>query len=275
MIRLVATDVDGTLVKDGSHVLDPAYFDMIRRLRRKGVYVCVCSGRQYHSIHHLFAPVAGELFFLAENGTLVRTEEKILQTWPIDPDYYIPLIRDIRKIDGAAAVVCSPRIARVEAGEDSEVYRFLKEGYSYMLENIPDLTTIPSGEVLKLSVYHERAEKGLLPLTSSHWAEDLALEPSTCQQGKCPFLPAGSSRYQKRRNALFRRQHQRSLSLRPGRAQRHSLQCAQGGPRGSRFCRRFLRESWGVERTAEDLCPGSHRIKALRIQSRRIRSRRI
>ena len=136
MIRLVATDVDGTLVKDGSHVLDPAYFDMIRRLRRKGVYVCVCSGRQYHSIHHLFAPVAGELFFLAENGTLVRTEEKILQTWSIDPDYYIPL------------------------------------------ENIPDLTTIPSGEVLKLSVYHERAEKGLLPLTSSHWAEDLALEPS-------------------------------------------------------------------------------------------------
>lgn len=178
MIRLVATDVDGTLVKDGSHVLDPAYYDMIRRLRRKGVYVCVCSGRQYHSIHHLFAPVAGELFFLAENGTLVRTEEKILQTWPIDPDYYIPLIRDIRKIDGAAAVVCSPRIARVEAGEDSEVYRFLKEGYSYMLENIPDLTTIPSGEVLKLSVYHERAEKGLLPLTSSHWADDLALEPS-------------------------------------------------------------------------------------------------
>lgn len=178
MIRLVATDVDGTLVKDGSHVLDPAYFDMIRRLRRKGVYVCVCSGRQYHSIHHLFAPVAGELFFLAENGTLVRTEEKILQTWPIDPDYYIPLIRDIRKIDGAAAVVCSPRIARVEAGEDSEVYRFLKDGYSYMLENIPDLTTIPAGEVLKLSVYHERAEKGLLPLTSSHWAEDLALEPS-------------------------------------------------------------------------------------------------
>jgi len=178
MIRLVATDVDGTLVKDGSHVLDPAYYDMIRRLRRKGVYVCVCSGRQYHSIHHLFAPVAGELFFLAENGTLVRTEEKILQTWPIDPDYYIPLIRDIRKIDGAAAVVCSPRIARLEAGEDSEVYRFLKEGYSYMLENIPDLTTIPSGEVLKLSVYHERAEKGLLPLTSSHWADDLALEPS-------------------------------------------------------------------------------------------------
>lgn len=178
MIRLVATDVDGTLVKDGSHVLDPAYFDMIRRLRQKGVHVCVCSGRQYHSIHHLFEPVAGELFFLAENGTLVRTEEKILHTWAIDPEYYVPLIEDIRKIDGADAVVCSPRIARVEAGEDSTVYRFLKEGYSYSLENIPDLTKIPAQSVLKLSVYHERAEKGLLPLTRSHWAEDLALEPS-------------------------------------------------------------------------------------------------
>ena len=45
MIRLIASDIDGTLVPEGSHVIDPAYYDVIRELKAEGITFCACSGR--------------------------------------------------------------------------------------------------------------------------------------------------------------------------------------------------------------------------------------
>ena len=150
MIRLVATDVDGTLVKDGSHVLDPAYFDMIRRLRRKGVYVCVCSGRQYHSIHHLFAPVAGELFFLAENGTLVRYRGEDLYVNSLETGSLHELLQTARQIPGVELVLCGRRSAYMEQKDPLLVEEAGK--YYHRLEVVDRLDEVQD-EVLKLALY--------------------------------------------------------------------------------------------------------------------------
>ena len=37
MVRLIASDIDGTLIPYGSAALDPALFGLIRRLRDRGV----------------------------------------------------------------------------------------------------------------------------------------------------------------------------------------------------------------------------------------------
>lgn len=70
MTRLVACDIDGTLL-DGSTAIAPAVFTQIRRLSRLGVYFCPASGRQYSSLRRLFAPVDGQLSCLCENGAVV------------------------------------------------------------------------------------------------------------------------------------------------------------------------------------------------------------
>lgn len=79
MIKLVVSDVDGTLVKDGTLKINPEYMDVIKKLRKKGVYFAVCSGRQYSSESQLFAPVKDQIFFVSDGGTLIRTSEKILK----------------------------------------------------------------------------------------------------------------------------------------------------------------------------------------------------
>ena len=52
MTGLVVTDVDGTLVSDGSGEgsLNIRYFTEINRLCDKGIKVVISSGRQYKSI---------------------------------------------------------------------------------------------------------------------------------------------------------------------------------------------------------------------------------
>ena len=54
MIRLIASDIDGTLVRDGENTLDPRICDQILRLREKGFQFVAASGRQWHSIERIF-----------------------------------------------------------------------------------------------------------------------------------------------------------------------------------------------------------------------------
>ena len=42
MIKLIATDVDGTLVKDGTLLIDPEYMTVVSRLVDQGIhFVCL------------------------------------------------------------------------------------------------------------------------------------------------------------------------------------------------------------------------------------------
>jgi hypothetical protein len=68
MIRLIACDIDGTLLFGAQREIAPAVFREIRRLLDRGVLFCPASGRQYSSMRRLFAPVADRLTYLCENG---------------------------------------------------------------------------------------------------------------------------------------------------------------------------------------------------------------
>ena len=49
MIKLIVTDIDGTLLPEGTHSLDPEYFEVITRLREKGIQFAAASGRHWKS----------------------------------------------------------------------------------------------------------------------------------------------------------------------------------------------------------------------------------
>ncbi len=71
MVRLIASDIDGTLLQNGAAEIPPEIFGHIRRLEKKGILFCPASGRQYTSLRRLFAPVADKVPFLCENGAVV------------------------------------------------------------------------------------------------------------------------------------------------------------------------------------------------------------
>ena len=54
MIKLIVSDVDGTLVQDGSPSVNPQVFDTILKLREKGIQFVIASGRPWASVEHAF-----------------------------------------------------------------------------------------------------------------------------------------------------------------------------------------------------------------------------
>ncbi len=85
-IRLIACDVDGTLLQQGETELRPQLFELIGRLAAQGVEFCVASGRSYSSVRQLFGPVEGRISFVCENGGVVFRDGMLVARQPLPDD---------------------------------------------------------------------------------------------------------------------------------------------------------------------------------------------
>lgn len=84
MIKLIASDVDGTLMREGERIIPPALFPLIHEMQKKGIYFAACSGRQYANLRRLFAPVADKIGYICENGSLAVWQNQIIDKQTID-----------------------------------------------------------------------------------------------------------------------------------------------------------------------------------------------
>ena len=74
MIKLIATDLDGTLLDPKSR-LDPGRFwRVFDRIKAAGCHFVLASGDQYYCMRNYFGPRGEELSYVAENGAWVRAE---------------------------------------------------------------------------------------------------------------------------------------------------------------------------------------------------------
>lgn len=68
MIKLIASDLDGTILQHGAQNVDPEYFSVIKALKKKGIHFVAASGRQYYNLHELFHEVSDDISYISENG---------------------------------------------------------------------------------------------------------------------------------------------------------------------------------------------------------------
>lgn len=156
MVKLIISDIDGTLVPDGSGagVMNPEYFDVIRDLTARGIHFVACSGRQYVSMYKVFEPVAEHIFFICEGGGFVSNgHREVLHSAIIEPDVVQELIRDARKIPQIDVMVAGIRRSYCRS-EDSELYRWMVNDYGFDIEAVPDIDDGIDDDVAKVSLYH-------------------------------------------------------------------------------------------------------------------------
>ena len=86
MIRLFASDVDGTLLPTGKRELDPSITASIRRTLDRGIKGAIASGRSRASLERLFGSASGELYFISYDGALCTQGKKTIFSRPIDKE---------------------------------------------------------------------------------------------------------------------------------------------------------------------------------------------
>ena len=98
MIKLIATDIDGTLLRDGTLMLDPEYMTVIEKLIAKGIRFVACSGRQFISERKLFAPIRDKLLYITDGGTVVRTPKEILKVHTLPEEIWHGMCETVRNL---------------------------------------------------------------------------------------------------------------------------------------------------------------------------------
>ncbi len=164
MIRLVTCDIDGTLLMEGEWELDPAFFDIIRRLLAHGIAFAAASGRQHYRLRKMFEPVAKDIFFICENGAVVYEGDTPLSETRLDPDKARTLMEQILAhpeceilISGAKSCYLLPK-----KGEDCDYVRHIRETLGYRTVILNSLNDIPE-PVIKVTACRWDGAEVLVP----------------------------------------------------------------------------------------------------------------
>jgi hypothetical protein len=170
-IRLIATDMDGTLVDDAKNIHDE-FWPLFAELHARGIVFCPASGRQYFSLANTFSDVAEHLIFVAENGTfVVDGRGREVSSDCLEPDVAKALVTAVRDIPDAGLVYCGKRSAYVERNDAPFLAQV--EQYYARLQVVDDLLSIEGEDVLKIAIYdfvsaEHNTAPALAGFTSTH-----------------------------------------------------------------------------------------------------------
>ena len=112
-MKMVLSDLDGTLLKKGETALSLETFDMIHMLAQRGKLFAVASGRTYHELHTLFAPVAEIMLFVCLDGALVVRGGETLFSTPVPPEISVQLWRQSMEKEEGVFCCCVARTGRI------------------------------------------------------------------------------------------------------------------------------------------------------------------
>lgn len=97
MIRLIATDMDGTFLDDKGQFDMERLKHLLAQFREKGIYFAVASGRGILSLDKLFHEVRDDMIFIAENGSLVEFQGKDLYEATMPREFYLKVFDKLKE----------------------------------------------------------------------------------------------------------------------------------------------------------------------------------
>ncbi len=172
MIKLIATDVDGTLVKDSSPEIYPEMIEMIKKLREQGIIFCIASGRQSTSIEKMFHEIKDDLIFLADTGAHVQCRGQNIHVANMNREYLEGVIKDLRlyKDQGCELICEAPGLTYIES-KNQDFIDFIGEQYRCDYKIVDDV--LEQKDIIKASIFRRPSirqigEKVLIPKWSEY-----------------------------------------------------------------------------------------------------------
>lgn len=151
LIRLIASDMDGTLLDEHSEV-PPETYDLILALREKGVHFAASSGRRFDRLCQFFAPVRDKMDFVAANGAQVYVDGELVDREVFSHLGIRRLAKTVGKFESLHMALFDDEKSFLLDDED----KFVRE----IDKDLPNAERIwylpgPDASILKISIYCE------------------------------------------------------------------------------------------------------------------------
>lgn len=148
MIKLIASDMDGTLLNDKDEIHEE-FYQVFQELKKQNIIFAAASGRQYYNLAKRFEKIKDDMMFIAENGTFVVYKGKELIVNSLDINLARELVKVGRTIENAYVILCGKKAAYIESSDKRLIEQ--TEKYYARYEIVSDLTKIED-DILKVTI---------------------------------------------------------------------------------------------------------------------------
>lgn len=173
MIKLVASDVDGTILPYGEKAIRQEVFDVIDALSEQGVLVVIASGRPYCELKHLFEPVMDKIALVCSDGALTVYHGKNVLKLPMNRDKAEELLYDVEMKPDCEFLVYGEFIAYMKPKEESYDLKIRETCFN----NVNVINTFKNiGEdYLKVGIYNKKGISCVEDYFLGKWSKDFSV----------------------------------------------------------------------------------------------------
>ncbi|MFV9550558.1 HAD family hydrolase [Algibacter sp. PT7-4] len=157
-IKLVATDMDGTLL-NSNHEVSQRFFNVFKNLKKHNIIFAAASGRPYYSILEKLHPIKDDIIFVAENGGLIVKNNKVLLTTHINKTNMCKIIDGLNKLKRIDVVFCTQNKAYIKS-LDLDLIKLITEFYpkNSIINSIDEIKE----DIIKIALYHKESSETYL-----------------------------------------------------------------------------------------------------------------
>lgn len=191
MIKMIASDLDGTLLLNKAQSLPQDIFPLIRQLKELGILFVAASGRQYPNMKRLFGPMVDEISYISENGALAVEHEQVLYQDVFDRKLAEEIIHAIlSKKD--AEFTCSAKDYHYLMPKTEHFTKLMTDIVKNDCKFIHSLDEMTE-PIMKLAVYEPG---GMIEEVTRYWIERFKNDCTVVTSGNewIDFIPFGTNK---------------------------------------------------------------------------------
>ena len=151
--KLIASDLDGTLLVESSNHISETAIELIREYISRGGIFVAASGRQPENMFDIFAPIKDEIGYSCYSGGLCIYRGETVFEKTFDPALAKELISDIEDSESYEAMV-SIRGAELISPKEPSLYGFMTDSIGAYTTVVNDLKTAREG-IFKISLHNK------------------------------------------------------------------------------------------------------------------------
>ena len=152
-IKLIVSDLDGTILDKNTHEVNPIVFKQIEELKERGILFIAASGRQYENIQKKFTPVKDEIYYICENGCLSFINNQMINHNTLDFNIVPTIVNDILSHNNAEVTISGVHTTyTIPKNPNFVTHLTNKVGVNVtVLNNLNELKEVP----MKVSIFQE------------------------------------------------------------------------------------------------------------------------
>lgn len=158
-IKLIATDMDGTFLRDDHHYNHRLFKHIFRQLQKRHIRFVAASGSSFPRLAREFQPYVDQMDFISQNGSVIHHGHQFLTAYPIEVTALERVMHILDRFYGPQdinqLVVSGPTISYVDQQMDAKNFAVIKLFYEKVVR-VPDIRQVfsqyPNEQFTKISV---------------------------------------------------------------------------------------------------------------------------